>query len=91
MEVNEAFFSPIPISENERLKAIRICMPKNQSHFVYFVLEASEGLCFYSTLTECWKGENYREVEIFAPIERWPELKKTLQLLGPLLESFEPR
>lgn len=41
-------------------------VPKDQAAFLYFQLEANEGLCFYSTLDQSLK-EPYRDIEIFSP------------------------
>ena len=40
-----------------------IRVPKKDSAFLYFQLEANEGLCFYSTL-ESSLGQPYRDIEI---------------------------
>lgn len=40
-----------------------IRVPKKESAFTYFQLEACEGLAFYSTL-EHFEGQDYRDLEI---------------------------
>lgn len=42
-------------------------MPKKDSAFFYFTLEANEGLCFYSTLPH-EEGDSTRYVEISYPL-----------------------
>mgnify|MGYP001376794842 CR=1 FL=1 len=47
----------------EQIHTIVIRVPKRDSSYVYFTLEANEGLCFYSTL-EHQKESPFREIEI---------------------------
>ena len=47
----------------DQIYTIIIRVPKKDSSYVYFTLEANEGLCFYSTL-EHQKESPYREIEI---------------------------
>lgn len=47
---------------------------KNDSMYVYFILESNEGICFYSTLEQSL-GQTYRDVEIYCPIEFMQILK----------------
>ncbi len=49
-------------------------VPKDQAAFLYFQLEANEGLCFYSTLDKSLK-EPFRDIEIFSPEELEPEMR----------------
>jgi hypothetical protein len=59
-------------------------VPKDEAFFVYFIFEASEGLCFYSTLDESLKGQ-YRDLDVKCPIELKSEL---LQLISELQKSI---
>ena len=47
-------------------KIIRV--PKEGSSFLYFLLEAHEGLCFYSTI-DPGKGLPFRDLELVGPLE----------------------
>ena len=47
----------------DQLLKMIIRVPKHEASFVYFTLEANEGLCFYSTLSSSL-GEPYRDIEI---------------------------
>ncbi len=44
-----------------------IRVPKKHAAFTYFILEANEGLCFYSTLSTSLKG-SFRDIEVFSPL-----------------------
>ena len=60
-------------------------MPKENSSFFYFVLEGNDNLCFYSTLPH-QTGDQFREVEVFAPIEWKAETTRLWDHLTPKLE-----
>ena len=47
----------------DQLKILIIEVSKSDSSFVYFTLEANEGLCFYSTLKH-EEGDITRKIEI---------------------------
>ena len=47
----------------EKLVQIIIEVDKKDSSFIYFTLEANEGLCFYSTL-DYEEGSSTRKIEI---------------------------
>ena len=47
----------------DQIHTIVIRVPKKDSSYVYFTLEANEGLCFYSTL-EHQKESPHRDIEI---------------------------
>ena len=47
----------------EKLLQIIIEVDKKDSSFIYFTLEANEGLCFYSTLNH-QEGEQTRRIDI---------------------------
>lgn len=48
---------------NNQLTTLKIRVPKKESSFTYFQLEANEGLAFYSTLPAP-KGVDYCDLEI---------------------------
>jgi len=50
-------------------------MPKNQSSFLYFILEGHDNLCFYSTLPHK-EGDTHRIMELFSTIEFLDDLKR---------------
>lgn len=56
-------------------------MPKEDSSFIYFILEAMDNLCFYSTIQH-EVGDPTRKVEITCPIESQDTLKKVLKHLA---------
>lgn len=49
-------------------------VPKDQAAFLYFQLEANEGLCFYSTLDQSLR-ESFRDIEIFSPASLEKEVR----------------
>ncbi|MBL6989534.1 MAG: hypothetical protein ISR65_07135 [Bacteriovoracaceae bacterium] len=51
-----------------QLFSITIRVPKEESAFCYFMLEAHEGLCFYSTL-EFQKGQGFRDIHLQGSID----------------------
>ncbi|AYF45297.1 hypothetical protein BALOs_2299 [Halobacteriovorax sp. BALOs_7] len=60
-------------------------VPKKESAYFYFQLEANEGLCFYSTI-EGDKHEGHRDIIVQAH----PSLKEeVVQLLNKLGEEIE--
>jgi hypothetical protein len=61
-------------------KRIVVRLSKEESSFLYFTMEANEGLCFYSTI-EHKIGQTYRDVEIYSPILLYPELLRLLEAL----------
>ena len=69
--------------KNDQLLHIVIRVPKEQSAFVYFTLEANENLCFYSTLPHV-TGDSFRDIDIKTDISLKDELKITLD---PLINS----
>lgn len=58
-----------------------IRVPKKESAFTYFQLEASEGLAFYST-TEQSLGMPYRDIDIKGDISLESELDHLLETLA---------
>ena len=72
--------------ESQLLCHFRLRMPKNESSFLYFILEGHDNLCFYSTLPH-EEGDSHRTLELFSSIEfqsdlqrLWAYLKTDLQL-----------
>jgi hypothetical protein len=61
-----------------------IRVSKENSHFVYFVLEANEGLCFYSTL-DVALGATFCEIDITGSMEFKDEI---LRLLSKIHENY---
>jgi hypothetical protein len=55
-------------------------VPKDEAFFVYFTFEASEGLCFFSTLDESLGGQ-YRDLDVKCPIEAREDLKRVIHRL----------
>ena len=66
--------------KNDQLLHTVIRVPKEQSAFVYFTLEANENLCFYSTLPHV-TGDSFRDIDIKTDISLQSELKITLAAL----------
>ncbi len=62
-------------------------VPKQDSAFLYFTLEANEGICFYSTLPY-ETGVTHRDIEITGSPELYPELQTILTGLKNKI-SFE--
>ncbi len=58
-----------------------IRVSKSDSAFVYFQLEANEGLCFYSTLDH-EEGQAYRDLDIRGAYEFQDEVSRLLEFLG---------
>ncbi|MBP9673880.1 MAG: DUF4911 domain-containing protein [Bacteriovoracaceae bacterium] len=51
------------ISPTEKLYCFVLKVPKEESFFVYFILEAYDGICFYSTLPH-QEGETHRLLDL---------------------------
>lgn len=62
-----------------------IRLPKADSAFVYFQLEANEGLCFYSTLEDSL-GTPYRDLELSGHVSIRPEFNKMFSYLQEKIE-----
>lgn len=61
-------------------KVIRIRAAKEDSAYLYSILESYEGLCAYSTL-ECLPGDRHRDLEMIVPISQEPALRKLLETI----------
>lgn len=68
------------MSVNQLIHTI-IRVPKQESAFVYFTLEANEGLSFYSTLEESL-GQGYRDIVIKTHESLEGELDHLMNVLG---------
>ena len=69
----------------KQLYEITVQTHKSDSAFLYFTLEASEGLCFYSTLQH-EQGDEARNILIRTPIESKTELIRFLKALEDKVE-----
>ena len=58
-----------------------IRVPKENAAFIYFQLEANDGLCFYSTL-DFEKGDPNRELKISCDSSLKDEVKRLLDKLS---------
>ena len=58
-----------------------IRVPKAHSAFIYFQLEANEGVCFYSTLKSSLK-ESYRDIMVTSDMSYAEETKRILSFLN---------
>lgn len=67
------------------LNHLVIRVSKEDSAFVYFQLEANEGLCFYSTLPTKEVGQNFRDLEFFNPISLQKEFFQMLDALKKIM------
>ena len=47
----------------QNVQTYYIAVPKEQAHFLYFILESNEGLCFYSTIEEDFSAGS-RKIEV---------------------------
>jgi hypothetical protein len=68
-------------------KIIRV--RKEDSAFVYFILESYEGIASYSTL-EFKQGDAYRDLELRIPPDFVAEVDDLLQRLGDLVYEIKP-
>jgi hypothetical protein len=58
-----------------------IRLSKSDSVFVYFQLEANEGLAFYSTLAHV-EGQETRDIDIRGSVESYNEVKRLIDFLA---------
>ncbi len=73
------------MSVDQRLFRKIIRIPKEESAFAYFQLEANEGLAFYSTLPHL-DGDTTRDLQITGSITTQKELE---HLLSELAKEFK--
>jgi hypothetical protein len=62
----------------KKLRILHVRTLKESASFLYFQLEANEGLAFYSTI-ESGQGLNFREISITSPVELSSELDNLLE------------
>ena len=67
---------------------MNIRVKKEDSAFVYFILESQEGIVSYSTL-EFKKGDPWRDLELRIPPDFLVETQEVLDSLGEML--YKPR
>lgn len=58
----------------------RLRVPKDDAYFVYFTFEATEGLCFFSTVEESI-GAQYRDIDVRCPVEARADLSALITRL----------
>ena len=68
---------PEPFHKSFKLVKVIVRVSKEDSSYLYFTLEACEGLCFYSTLSDSM-GKGYRDIAIHLTSELYPELMKQI-------------
>jgi hypothetical protein len=68
------------------LKTIRV--RKEDSAYVYFILESHEGIVSYSTLPHR-TGEAHRDLELTIPESFVPEVDRLLKRLGDLVYELK--
>lgn len=66
--------------ESKEIFYCRLRVPKDEAYFLYYSLEANEGIAFYSTLEESLQGQ-YRDIDVRAPIEWKEDLKALIRRL----------
>jgi hypothetical protein len=69
------------------VKVIRV--KKEDSAFVYFILESYEGITSYSTLDHR-EGDAYRDLELRIPPDFVAEVEDLLKRLGDLVYEIRP-
>lgn len=67
--------------ETKELYYTRLRVPKDDAYFVYFSFEASEGMCFYSTVDDSLRGP-YRDIDVKCPVEWEKDLKALVSRLS---------
>ena len=76
---------PEPFSKSSSLMRLLVRVSKEESAYLYFTLEACDGLSFHSTLTDSL-NKGYRDIMIHTTPELYPELLKQLNYCK---QSFE--
>ncbi len=69
-----------------KLRHIRV--KKEESAFVYCILEASEGITSYSTL-DYPPGAAYRDLELQVPLDFEEDVERVLSQLGDLVYDLD--
>ena len=70
-------------SQTKQLTHYILRVPKDEAFFVYFTLESSEGMAFYSTLDESLRRE-YRDIDV----KLTPEWEDAFELTVGRLQEF---
>ena len=78
-----------PPSELTRAIIRNVRVRKEESAFVYAVLEAEEGICSYSTLPQP-VGAAYRDLELQVPLRFQEDVERVLIDLGDLIYDLDP-
>ena len=68
----------LPYSIEKKLHSLILRVNKNDSVFVYFTLEANEGICFYSTL-ESTSDHGFRDIVIHCTPEYFLPLQEIIK------------
>lgn len=66
----------------------KIRVKKEDSAFVYFILESYEGITSYSTL-DFKQGDPHRDLELRIPPDFVGEVDELLQTLGEMIYEFK--
>jgi hypothetical protein len=69
-------------------KVIRV--KKEDSAYVYFILESYEGITSYSTL-DFKHGDNFRDLELRIPTDFLSEVEDLLKILGEMVYEIDPK
>jgi hypothetical protein len=67
--------------KSSKLFQLIIRVSKSDSAFIYFQLEANEGLCFYSTLDH-EVGDSTRDIHIQGSMDFEAEIRRLLEYLN---------
>lgn len=62
------------------IQYLRVRVSKEDSVFLYFILESNDNLCWYSTIPH-EVGQKYRDIDIRTTIENSQELLRLLKYL----------
>ena len=68
----------------------RIRVRKEDSAFVYFILESYEGITSYSTLPYR-TGDAHRDLELTIPVDFLTEVDRLLKRLGDMVYELDPQ
>ncbi len=82
-----ASMKPIP-PEFKQVVIRRIRVKKEESAFIYTVLEANEGIASYSTLDHP-VGAAYRDLELQIPVKFEEDVDRVLKELGDMIYDLE--
>ena len=75
------------VSDSAAVKKLKIRVRKEDSAFVYAILEANEGICSYSTLPH-QTGDLHRDLELSIPLGLQTNVDQVLEELRDSLELF---